>query len=114
MTKTQRDVENPKNILDCNPKVIRSLMRSGVRKSTLLHLQKIYPQASYPAEIARRIDAYPMSVIGALKGVNTRYNASNSLLALGAVSVIEDGGTIYYKLSEMGMKIAESLIITHK
>lgn len=112
--KTQRDLEDSETILDCDPKFIRSLMRSGVRKSTLLHLHKIYPQASYPAEIARRIEAHPMSVIGALRGASTRYNASSSLLTLGVVSTIENDGAIFYKLSEMGMKIAESLIITRK
>jgi hypothetical protein len=84
-------------------------MRSRVRKSILLYLHKIHPQASYPAEIARRINVHPMNVIGALKGAGTRYSASSSLLELGMIATIDNNNDIFYKLSAMGMEIAESL-----
>jgi len=112
--KMQSELENLGFMEVCYPKFIRSLMRSEVRKSILLHLHEIYPQASYPAEIARCIGVHPMSVIGALKGTTNRYNVSNSLLTLGALTVIDDEGVSYYKLSEVGVKVAESVISTQK
>ncbi len=96
--------------LECDPKIIRSLMRSDIRKSVLLYLYRIYPHASYPAEIARCIDAHALSVIGGLKGVGNRYKGSSSLLALGVVHTVEvEDGAIFYKLSETGAKVAEVL-----
>lgn len=106
----QKNMEESWIALECDPKIIRSLMRSEIRKSVLLYLYRIYPQASYPAEIARCIDAHALSVIGGLKGVSNRYKGSNSLLALGVVQVIEEGdGAISYKLSDAGAKVAEGL-----
>jgi predicted transcriptional regulator with HTH domain len=92
-----------------HPKIIRSLMRSELRKLTLLYLYDIYPLSSYPAEIARCINADSMNVIGALKGANTRYNVSSSLIKLGTVSIIEEDGLIFYKISDLGITIAEQL-----
>lgn len=98
-------MNSEKIIID--PKIIRSLTKSIVRKSTLLHLNEIYPSASYPAEIARNINANSLDVIGALKGTNSRYNYQNSLLNIGAIITIEDGTHTFYKISETGLKIVQ-------
>ncbi|MDW5551474.1 archaellum operon transcriptional activator EarA family protein [Methanosarcina sp.] len=105
----EKRIGGSKFILKHNPKVILSLTRSGVRRSILMYLYEIYPQASYPAEIARRINAHPMSVIGGLKGINNRYDISSSLLKLEMVFIVEENGSIFYKLSEIGKEIAEDL-----
>jgi uncharacterized protein len=104
---TEELLEDSKFVLKHNPKIILSLMRSEVRKSILMYLHEIYPQASYPAEIARCINAHPMSVIGGLKGSNNRYDVSNSLLELGVISIVKENGTTFYKLSYIGKKVAE-------
>lgn len=41
--------------------------------------------------------------------MNYRFDASNSLLGLGLVDKIEDTGATYYKLSENGKSVMESL-----
>jgi predicted transcriptional regulator with HTH domain len=106
----QKNMEEPWNAFECDPKIIRSLMRSEIRTSVLIYLYRIYPQASYPAEIARCIDAHALSVIGGLKGIGNRYRGSSSLLALGVVHTIKlEDGAIFYKLSDVGAHIAEVL-----
>lgn len=107
--KTDEDVENPGTFLYCDPKITLSLMRSSIRRSVLLYLYEIYPFSSYPAEIARAINAYPMSVIGALKGSQRRYDTSNSLLILGLVYAVDDNQTTFYKLSELGKEVCNIL-----
>lgn len=102
-------IENSGTILDCDPKITLSLMRSSVRRSVLLYLCEIYPLSSYPAEISRMINAYPMSVIGALKGANRRYNASYSLLNLGLVYALNDTQITFYKLSDIGKETCDIL-----
>lgn len=106
----EQEVILDSQIKDCDPKLIRSLMRSEVRKLILLYLYDIYPLSSYPAEIARRVNANPINVIGAIKGVKTRYNCSSSLLHLGVISVIEDNGLIFYQISESGIELAKHMI----
>lgn len=102
-------VENSGIILNCDPKITLSLMRSNVRRSVLIYLYEIFPHSSYPAEIARVINAYPMSVIGALKGAHKRYGTSNSLLFLGLVDALDDNQITFYKLSEFGKEVCDIL-----
>ena len=89
--------------------VLRSLRGSRVRTEVALYLYKIYPEASYPAEIGRGTGIDATNVIGALRGMNRRFDESNSLLGLGLVDIIEGEGVRYYQLSEQGKSVMENL-----
>lgn len=86
----------------------KSLSRSRVRKDILRLLFDVYPDASYPAEIARAITTTPSNVLEALRGVS-RYESSYSLISLGLVDVEKRYGQKYYKLSEKGRVLVNSL-----
>nr|CBH38779.1 hypothetical protein, DUF1495 family [uncultured archaeon]CBH39845.1 hypothetical protein, DUF1495 family [uncultured archaeon] len=90
--------------------VLRSLRRSRVRTEVAMYLYKIYPEASYPAEIGRNIGIEPTNILGGLRGMNHRFDESNSLLGMGLVDKIGDNGSTYYKLSERGKSLIEELI----
>jgi predicted transcriptional regulator with HTH domain len=89
--------------------VFRSLRRSRVRTEVALYLYKIYPEASYPSDICRHIGIEPTNILGALRGMNHRFDESNSLLGLGLVDKIGDNGATYYQLSEQGKSVLENL-----
>ena len=90
--------------------ISRSLRRSRVRTEIVMHLYKIYPQESYPAEIARNIGIDPTNILGGLRGMGTRFDESNSLLNMGLVDKIERDNVTYYRLSEPGKKLVESML----
>ena len=89
--------------------VLRSLRRSRVRTEVAMYLYKIYPAASYPADIARNTGIAPTNILGGLRGMNHRFDESNSLLGLGLVDKIGNNGATYYKLSERGKSVMDSL-----
>ena len=82
--------------------VSRSLRRSRVRTEVAMYLYKVYPKASYPADIARNIGIEPMNVIGGLRGMGNRFDKSNSLIGLGPVDEIMVNKVTYYRLYERG------------
>ncbi len=88
--------------------VIRSLKRSRVRSEILMYLYKNYPEASYPADISRNTGIDPKIVLGGLKGMG-RFDAANSLLKQGVVEEIEREDETYYRLSERGRSVIESM-----
>ena len=92
--------------------VSRSLRRSKVRTEIMMYLYKIYPRASYPAEISRNTGIDPTNILGGLRGMGTRFDESNSLLSMGLVDKIERNSATYYRLSEPGKELIESLKIT--
>jgi predicted transcriptional regulator with HTH domain len=89
--------------------VSRSLRRSKVRTEVAMYLYKIYPGASYPADICRNIGVEPTNVLGALRGMGKRFDSSNSLVGLGLVDEISVNGATYYRLSERGKSLIETL-----
>ena len=91
--------------------VLRSLRRSRVRTEIVMYLYKIYPNASYPADISRNTGIDPTNILGGLRGMGNRFDKSNSLIERGIVEKIELEGTTYYKLSERGKALIESLDI---
>lgn len=95
------------SILQYDPVVIRSLKKSRVRVDILRYLAKIYPNSSYPNEIARKIKMDPSNVIGGLRGMGNRYNGSSSLVELGLVEVVMKFNYPHYRLTELGKKIAD-------
>ena len=89
--------------------VARSLRRSRVRAEVAMYLYKIYPEASYPADISRNIGIEATNILGGLRGMSNRFDESNSLLVMGLVDKIGDNGATYYLLSERGKSVMDSL-----
>jgi len=89
--------------------ILRALRRSRVRTEILMYLYKIYPKASYPAEISRNTGIDPTNVLGGLRGMGSRFDEANSLLKLGLVEKIKRGNATYYRISERGKAFIESL-----
>lgn len=89
--------------------VLRALRRSRVRTEIVMYLYKIYPKASYPAEISRNTGIDPTNVLGGLRGMGSRFDTSNSLLKQGVVEKIEREKATYYRLSELGKTLIESI-----
>lgn len=89
--------------------ILRSLRRSRVRTEIIMYLYKIYPRASYPAEIARNTGIDSTNILGGLRGMGSRFDESNSLLSQGVVEKIELGDATYYRLSDRGKALVESL-----
>lgn len=89
------------------PQAIRSLRTSIVRTKTALYLYKIYPEASYPAEISRNTGSDPSTIIGGLTGELNNYLKSNSLIEQGIVTKISIDDKVYYKLSSFGKELIE-------
>jgi len=88
---------------------LRSLRRSRVRTEIVMYLYKIYPRASYPAEISRNTGIDSTNVLGGLRGMGNRFDESNSLLKMGLVDKIERDNMVYYRLSNRGKDLIEGL-----
>ena len=86
------------------PLIIRSLRRSNVRKKIADYLFDISPSGSYTSEIAYNVKTTPTNVIGAIRGMNTRYRNDDSLITLNIVEQIK-----LYKLTDFGKEILESI-----
>jgi len=89
--------------------VLRSLRRSRVRTEIVMYLYKIYPNPSYPADIARNTGIDPTNILGGLRGMGSRFDKSNSLIERGIVEKVELEGATYYRLSERGKSLIERL-----
>jgi len=94
------------------PLVIRSLRRSNIRKKIADYLFEICPNGSYTSEIAYNIKTTPTNVIGAIRGMGSRYKAEESLISLEIVEQVENNSNMkLYKLTDFGKEIVESLKI---
>jgi predicted transcriptional regulator with HTH domain len=94
------------------PLVIRSLRRSNVRKKIAEYLFDISPSGSYTSEIAYSVKTTPTNVIGAIRGMNSRYRNDESLINLKLVEQVNSGKNNeikLYKLTEFGKEMVESL-----
>ena len=92
------------------PLVIRALRRSNVRKKIAEYLFEISPSSSYTSEIAYNIKTTPTNVIGAIRGMDSRYKKEESLLSLELVEEKSGGKNIrLYGLTSFGKEIIESL-----
>ena len=69
------------------PLIMRSLRRSNVRKKIAEYLYEISPSGSYTSDIAYNVKTTPTNVIGALRGMSTRYKDDESLLKLNIVEL---------------------------
>jgi hypothetical protein len=94
------------------PLVIRSLRRSNVRKKIAEYLFEISPSGSYTSEIAYNVKTTPTNVIGAIRGMNSRYRGEESLISLNIVEQFNSGKNNdikLYRLTDFGKEIIESL-----
>jgi len=92
------------------PLIIRSLRRSNVRKKIAEYLYDINPSGSYTSEIAYNCKTTPTNVIGAIRGMGTRYKVEESLIGLELVEQITSGKDVkIYKITNFGKKIIEDM-----
>jgi predicted transcriptional regulator with HTH domain len=92
------------------PLALRSLRRSSIRKKIAEYLFEISPSCSYTSEIAYNIKTTPSNVIGAIRGMESRYREDESLLSLKIVEMRSGGKNIkLYGLTPFGREILESM-----
>jgi len=92
------------------PLVVRSLRRSNVRKKIADYLFEISPSGSYTSDIAYNVKTTPTNVIGAMRGMNSRYKDDESLISLRLVEQIEGGKNVkIYRLTDFGKEIIQSM-----
>jgi len=102
---------NTNNSLDIKrPLVIRALRRSNIRKKIADYLFDINPSCSYTSEIAYHVKTTPTNVIGAIRGMGTRYKEEESLLKLDIVEEKSCNKNIrLYGLTSFGKEILENI-----
>jgi uncharacterized protein len=92
------------------PLVVRSLRRSNVRKRIAEYLFDISPSGSYTSDIAYHVKTTPTNVIGAIRGMHSRYKDDESLLGLNIVEQVTSGKNIkIYRLSDFGKEMLVSM-----
>jgi predicted transcriptional regulator with HTH domain len=92
------------------PLALRSLRRSSIRKKIAEYLFEISPSCSYTSEIAYNVKTTPSNVIGAIRGMESRYREDESLLSLNIVEMKSGGRNIkLYGLTPFGREILESM-----
>ena len=92
------------------PLVMRSLRRSNIRKKIADYLFEISPSGSYTSDIAYNVKTTPTNVIGALRGMNSRYRDDESLLSLKIVELVESGKNVkIYKLTDFGKEMLQTM-----
>lgn len=105
----QKDNRLERSIDIIRPLVIRALRRSNVRKNIAEYLFDISPSSSYTSEIAYNVKTTPTNVIGALRGMGTRYKEDESLLSLNLVEEKQSDKNIkLYGLTAFGKEIIGS------
>ena len=92
------------------PLVVRALRRSNVRKKIAEYLFDISPSYSYTSEIAYNVKTTPTNVIGAIRGMGSRYRAEESLINLEIIEEKSGGKNIkLYGLTPFGKEILEEV-----
>ncbi|MFH1100642.1 MAG: archaellum operon transcriptional activator EarA family protein [Methanobacteriota archaeon] len=108
MQESNRDGEDSSDIK--RPLVVRSLMRSNVRKKIAEYLFDLSPSGSYTSEIAYHVKTTPTNVIGAIRGMKSRYREDESLLSLNIVEEKSGGRNIkLYGITPFGKEMLESM-----
>ena len=92
------------------PLVVRALRRSSVRRKIAEYLFDISPSSSYTSEIAHHVKTTPTNVLGAIRGMESRYRKDESLLALNIVEMKKSGKDIkLYGITTFGKEILSTL-----
>ena len=94
------------------PLIVRALRRSNVRKKIAEYLFEISPSGSYTSEIAYHVKTTPTNVIGAIRGMESRYREDESLINLQVVEQITGSRDIkLYRITDFGKEMMEDLRI---
>ena len=92
------------------PLVMRALRRSSVRKKIAEYLFDISPSGSYTSDIAYNVKTTPTNVIGAIRGMSSRYRVEESLIGLNLVELIQSKHNVkIYKLTDFGKQIVRNI-----
>jgi len=92
------------------PLALRSLRRSNIRKKIAEYLFEISPSCSYTSEIAYNVNTTPSNVIGAIRGMESRYREDESLIGLDIIELKKSGKDIkLYGITSFGKEIVESI-----
>ena len=93
------------------PLVVRALRRSNVRKKIAEYLFDISPSGSYASEIAYNVKTTPTNVIGAIRGMDSRYRVEESLISLHLIEQMknESNDVKLYRITDYGKEIIDSL-----
>jgi len=94
----------------CSTELIISLRKSKVRQMVLEYLVSIYPEKSYPSEIARETGLGINEVYGDLNGVSNRYKKENSLVNLNLVKKERKNNIWVYSATDLGCETCRLLI----
>ena len=72
--------------------------------------QDISPSCSYTSEIAYNVKTTPTNVIGAIRGMSSRYREEGSLISLDLIEEKSGGRNIrLYSLTPFGKEMIENL-----
>ena len=105
-----QDDNTVQSSLDLRPLVMRALRRSNIRKKVAEYLFEISPSCSYTSEIAYHIKTTPTNVIGAIRGMQSRYREDESLISLNIVEEKSAGKDIkLYGLTPFGKELISSM-----
>jgi predicted transcriptional regulator with HTH domain len=92
------------------PLAVRALRRSNIRKKVAEYLFDISPSYSYTSDIAYHVRTTPSNVIGAIRGIQTRYKEEESLLSLGIISEKNHGKNIkLYGITAFGKEMLKTM-----
>ena len=81
-----------------------------MRKKIAEYLFEISPSGSYTSDIAYNVKTTPTNVIGALRGMNSRYRDDESLIGLNLVELIESSKNVkIYRLTDFGKEIVVNM-----
>jgi len=106
----QRESELEPSLEIKKPLAIRALRRSNVRKRIAEYLFDISPSYSYTSDIAYHIRTTPSNVIGAMRGMQTRYKEEESLLNLNIVEEKNCGKNIrLYGITDFGKEMLKTI-----
>jgi predicted transcriptional regulator with HTH domain len=92
------------------PLAVRALRRSNVRKKIAEYLFDISPNYSYTSEIAYHVRTTPSNVIGAIRGMETRYREEESLLNLNIIEEKQCGKNVrLYSITDFGKEMLKTI-----
>jgi hypothetical protein len=106
----QREIAIERSLEIKKPLAIRALRRSNVRKRIAEYLFEISPSYSYTSDIAYHVRTTPSNVIGAMRGMQTRYKEEESLLNLNIVEEKSCGKNIrLYGITDFGKEMLKTI-----
>lgn len=110
MDRMQREEKLESSLEIKKPLAIRALRRSNVRKRIAEYLFDISPSYSYTSDIAYNVRTTPSNVIGAMRGMQTRYKKEESLLNLDMVEEKSCGNNIrLYGITDFGKEMLKTI-----